>query len=189
MTVTPLIEDCDKTWVLLSRVYDVCHNVSTRNKRRSDMPTLTRLQAICATAVVGFLVLPAGSPGTAEICKELPGQPGEFHPELPTDPDVNLSIHPARATQKKAAAFHQDTEFLRVPVDSVLTWVTCPLRSTGITPLPGYYGAVRPWPMHQYFWPRGFSTCAFSLCITDPVLKFRTKARIRVMPPIHRTPA
>ena len=71
MTVTPLIEDCDKTWVLLSRVYDVCHNVSTRNKRRSDMPTLTRLQAICATAVVGFLVLPAGSPGTAEICKEL----------------------------------------------------------------------------------------------------------------------
>jgi putative transposase len=29
----------------------------------------------------------------------LPGRPGEFRPEPPTDPDVNLSIHPARATQ------------------------------------------------------------------------------------------
>jgi len=30
-----------------------------------------------------------------------PGRPGEFHPEPPTDPDVNLSIHPARATQRR----------------------------------------------------------------------------------------
>jgi hypothetical protein len=29
-----------------------------------------------------------------------PGRPGELHPEPPTDPDVNLSIHPARATQR-----------------------------------------------------------------------------------------
>jgi hypothetical protein len=28
-----------------------------------------------------------------------PSRPGEFHPEALTDPDVNLSIHPARATQ------------------------------------------------------------------------------------------
>jgi hypothetical protein len=27
----------------------------------------------------------------------LPSRPGEFHPEPLTDPDVNLSIHPARA--------------------------------------------------------------------------------------------
>jgi hypothetical protein len=66
----------------------------------------------------------------------LPGRPGEFRPEPPTDPDVNLSIHPARAALKKAAAFHQDKEFLRLPVDSILTWVACRLRSTGITPLP-----------------------------------------------------
>jgi hypothetical protein len=39
---------------------------------------------------------------------ELPGRPGEFRPEPPPDPDVNLSIHPARATQRKAATFHQD---------------------------------------------------------------------------------
>jgi len=27
-----------------------------------------------------------------------PSRPGEFHPEPLTDPDLNLSIHPARAT-------------------------------------------------------------------------------------------
>ena len=58
----------------------------------------------------------ASSPqsGLAWSCFLLPGRPGEFRPEPPTDPDVNLSIHPARATLKKAAAFHQDKEFLRL---------------------------------------------------------------------------
>ena len=31
--------------------------------------------------------------------EDWPGRPGDLHPESPTDPDVNLSIHPARATQ------------------------------------------------------------------------------------------
>ena len=82
--------------------------------------------------------------GLAWLCFLLPSRPGEFRPEPPTDPDVNLSIHPARAPLKKAAAFHQDKEFLRLSVDSILTWVACRLRSTGITPLPRYYAAVRP---------------------------------------------
>jgi len=30
-------------------------------------------------------------------CLFVPSRPGEFHPEPLTDPDVNLSIHPARA--------------------------------------------------------------------------------------------
>ena len=74
----------------------------------------------------------------------MPGRPGDLHPESPTDPDVNLSIHPARVTPRKPAGFRQDKEFLRLPVDSILTRVTCPLCSTGITPLPRYYEAVRP---------------------------------------------
>ena len=73
-----------------------------------------------------------------------PGRPGDLHPESPTDPDVNLSIHPARVTPRKPAGFRQDKEFLRLPVDSILTRVTCPLCSTGITPLPRSYEAVRP---------------------------------------------
>src|SRR4051812_37784810 len=60
--------------------------------------------------------------------------------------------------------------------------VTRPLRSTGITPLHHYYGAVGTWPAPRY--SRGTTTCAFSLPIAD--LKFRAKARIT--PPIHRTP-
>ena len=31
----------------------------------------------------------------------VPSRPGELHPEPLTDPDVNLSIHPARATQRR----------------------------------------------------------------------------------------
>src|SRR5215469_6025587 len=51
-----------------------------------------------------------------------------------------------------------------------------------------YYGAVPAWTAHRYFRPHGFATCAFSLIITDQGLKFRTKAQIRVTPPVHRTP-
>src|SRR5437764_5040088 len=31
----------------------------------------------------------------------LPSRPGEFHPEPLTDPDLNLSIHPARVTARR----------------------------------------------------------------------------------------
>ena len=46
----------------------------------------------------------------------------------------------------KAAASRRELELLLLPVGSLPTSVTCPLRSTGITPLPRYYGAVRPYP-------------------------------------------
>jgi hypothetical protein len=96
--------------------------------------------------------------------------------------DSSGSCHPG-----KAAALRQDNEFLRFPVDSISPRVTCPLRSTGITPLPRYYEAVRPWLAHWYFRPHGASACAFSLTIANQVLKFRTKAQTRVTPPVHRT--
>jgi hypothetical protein len=51
--------------------------------------------------------------------------------------DSSGSCHP-----KKAAAIRQDQEFLWLPVDSIQTWVTCSLCSTGITLL-RYYEAVR----------------------------------------------
>jgi hypothetical protein len=88
----------------------------------------------------------------------------------------------------KAAASRRELELLLLPVGSLPTSVTCPLRSTGITPLPRYYGAVRPYPPHRYFRPRSFAACTFSLGIAGQVLKFRTRARTRVMPPIHRAP-
>jgi hypothetical protein len=72
--------------------------------------------------------------------------------------DSSGSCHPP-----KAAAFCQGKEFLRLPVDSSSTWMTCPLRSVGITPLLHYYETVRPCPADQYFRPRGASACTFSL--------------------------
>src|SRR6516164_8737671 len=65
----------------------------------------------------------------------------------------------------KAAASRRELELLLLPVGSLATSVTCPLRSTGITPLPRYYGAVRPYPPHRYFRPHSFAACTFSLGI------------------------
>ena len=97
--------------------------------------------------------------------------------------DLSGSCHPL-----KAAAFRRDPGLLRLPVGLPISpRVTRPLRSTGITPLHHYYGAVRAWPAPRYFQPRGVATCAFSLTIADQGLKFRARARIRVTPPVHRT--
>jgi hypothetical protein len=54
---------------------------------------------LCSTLLSG----PASRPVLFHLCasRTLPGRPGEFRPEPPTDPDVNLSIHPARATQRR----------------------------------------------------------------------------------------
>ena len=81
------------------------------------------------------------------------------------------------------------SRFLPFPVDlSIPAPVTRPLPSTDITPLQQYYGAVRPWLAHRYFRPHASGACAFSLGITNQVLKFRAKARMRFTPPLHRTP-
>ena len=118
-----------------------------------------------------------------------PSRPGGLHPEPLTGPCVGLSTHTARATIEdcrlplnlRAPPGHN-------PVGPSSTAMTRPLCSTGITPLHHYYRAVRPSPAHRYFQPRGFAACAFSLGIAGQVLKFHTRARMRVTPPLHRTP-
>jgi hypothetical protein len=45
-----------------------------------------------------------------------PSRPGEFHPEPLTEPDLNLSAYPARATHGRLPS-SPDIEFLRLPVD------------------------------------------------------------------------
>jgi hypothetical protein len=105
-----------------------------------------------------------------------------------TGPCVSLSTHTARATG-------ESYRLLPRPVGSsccqltgsIPTLVAYPLPFTDITPLQRYYGAVRPWLAHRYFRPRGSPPCAFSLGIANQVLKFHTKARTGVTPPVHRT--
>ena len=93
----------------------------------------------------------------------LPSRPGEFHPEPLTDPDLILSHHPARAIARRLPPSAEISGSSRFdPVGPSSTAMTRPLRSTGITPLHHYYGAVRPSPAHRYFRPRGWSRlCLF----------------------------
>src|SRR5712692_5836669 len=92
-----------------------------------------------------------------------PSRPGEFHPEPLTDPDVILSHHPARVIARRLPPSAEPSGSSRYdPVGPSSTAMTHPLRSTGITPLQHYYGAVRPSPAHRYFRPRDWSRlCLF----------------------------
>jgi len=96
---------------------------------------------------------------------KMPSRPGEFHPEPLTDPDLNLSIHPARVIARRLPPSAEPSGSSRYdPVGPSSTAMTCPLCSTGITPLRHYYEAVRPSPAHRYFRPRGWRRlCLFPL--------------------------
>jgi len=118
-----------------------------------------------------------------------PSSPGESHPEALTEPCLTVSSHTARAIHRRLPPSAETNGFLRVPVDpEIPARMTHLLRSTGVTPLHRYYEVVRTCLAHRYFRPHGFSACAFSLRIASQGLKFRTEARTRVTPPLHRTP-
>ena len=42
-----------------------------------------------------------GAASSGQAIAWMPSRPGEFHPEPLTDPDLNLSIHPARVTARR----------------------------------------------------------------------------------------
>src|SRR5258708_30747086 len=95
-------------------------------------------------------------------CTLLPSRSGEFHPEPLTDPDLNLSIHPARATARRLPPSAEPSGSSRYdPVGPGSTSMTHPRRSMGIAPLRRYYEAVRPSPAHRYFQPHGWSRLCF----------------------------
>src|SRR6202040_4042381 len=65
----------------------------------------------------------------------MPSRPGEFHPEPLTDPDLILSHHPARVIARRLPPSAEPSGSSRCdPVGPSSTAMTCPLRSTGITP-------------------------------------------------------
>src|ERR1700722_15269869 len=75
----------------------------------------------------------------------MPSRPGEFHPEPLTDPDLILSHHPARAIARRLPPSAEHSGSSRFdPVGPSSTAMTCPLCSTGITPLHRYYGGSPP---------------------------------------------
>src|SRR5208337_3242343 len=117
-----------------------------------------------------------------------PSRPGESHPEPLTDPDVRLSPHPARATQRRLAPSGETAEFLRSPVDPTNTVSDPPPSLHGHYPASSLLWGGPRLLAHRYFQPRGSTACAFSLGMANQGLKFRTKAQMRVTPPEHRTP-
>ena len=95
--------------------------------------------------------------------------PGSFTPSPSQIPDLNLSIHPARVTARRLPPSAEPSGSSRFdPVGPCSTAMTCPLCSTGITPLRHYYGAVRPSPAHRYFRPRGWSRLCLFPCHRRP---------------------
>src|SRR6516225_7760194 len=56
----------------------------------------------------------------------MPSRPGEFHPEPLTDPDVILSHHPARATERRPPPSVEKRGLFLLPVGPLPTSVTCP---------------------------------------------------------------
>ena len=93
-----------------------------------------------------------------------------------TDPDLNVSAHPARATQRKAAAFHQDMEIIRLPVVSSQCGWPAPFAPRELPRFVTTTEQSAPDRCLGIFGLMVVSICAFSLTITDPVLKFRTQA-------------
>src|SRR5499433_2891918 len=119
----------------------------------------------------------------------MPSRPREFHPEPLTDPDVILSHHPARVTARRLPPSAERSGSSRFdPVGPSSTAMTCPLCSTGITPLHHYYRAVAPLRRIGTFSLAVGAACAFSLGIAGQVLTFRTGARLSSAPPTCRMP-
>ena len=83
------------------------------------------------------------SRGSALSC--WPSSPGELHPEALTEPCLSLSTHTARVIHQELPPCATISRFLLLQLTKVIaTRMTCPLRSTDITPLHHYYRAVRP---------------------------------------------
>ena len=102
---------------------------------------------------------------------------------------MNLSIHPARATPERLPPCGKTMSSSRLPVDSISPRVTCPLRSAGVTPLPRYYEAVRPWSTRWYFRPHGLPLVPFPLPFANQVLSSARKPQTKSRPlyTAHRT--
>ena len=138
--------------------------------------------------ILGLAFAAPPQSGLAWFCFLLPSRPGEFHPEPLTDPCLTVSGHTARATRGRLAPSAETIGFLLLPVDPYRSRLGDPPPSLHENyPVSSLLRSSPPLLGHRYCRPRGASAWAFSLSITDQVLKFRTKARMRVTPPIHRT--
>jgi hypothetical protein len=109
---------------------------------------------------------PIGKGGT--ISRPPPSRPGEFHPEPLTDPNANLSIHPARATPKRLPPCGKTVSSSAFPLTRSRRG-DLPLSLHGNYRVSSLARSNAPLSVLRYFRPRGSPTCTFSLRITAPV--------------------
>jgi hypothetical protein len=88
----------------------------------------------------------------------------------------------------KAAAFRRELELLLLPVGSLPTAMTCPLRSTSITPASPLLRSSPPLTGASVLSASRLEPLAPSLAIAGQVLTFRTRARLSFAPPTCRMP-
>lgn len=79
-------------------------SIRSKADSRSASRTHSRLAFLAARAlwiisIASWHPRPGRNPYCLGSSRASPGSPGESHPRAPTDPDVNLSIHPAPAVQ------------------------------------------------------------------------------------------
>src|ERR1700721_2787394 len=122
--------------------------------------------------------------GGAFLTGNVPSRPGEFHPEPLTDPDLNLSIHPARVTARRLPPSAEPSGSSRYdPVGPSSTAMTCPLAPRA---LPRFIATTRQSAPLRRIGTFGLAVgaaCAFSLGIAGQGLTFHTRARLSFAPP------
>ena len=118
----------------------------------------------------------------------LVGRPGEFHPQPPIEPYVKLSLHTAPRSPHV---------LLRSPVIWLMSKSWCrfhdlnfrPFAPLAFTSFSATTASSAPGLRHLYCQPRfDFPpACAFRLTCAGRFPSFAVKARIRFLPPIHRS--
>jgi 2-dehydro-3-deoxy-L-rhamnonate dehydrogenase (NAD+) len=73
----------------------------TKALSREVCDTNIRVNCVAPGPIDTDLIRRLGDKVVDEMIAARPSRPGELHPEPLTDPDVNLSIHPARATPRE----------------------------------------------------------------------------------------
>ena len=77
---------------------DHASNAADRSASTST-PACSAFSVVNSAAIASAQPRPGRNPYDRGSNRASPGSPGESHPRAPTDPDVNLSIHPAPAVQ------------------------------------------------------------------------------------------
>ena len=80
------------SWPILS-------NAPARSASRIHVRLALPRRVVNRYSIASWQPRPGRNPYDRASNRASPGSPGESHPRAPTDPDVNLSIHPAPAVQ------------------------------------------------------------------------------------------